>query len=233
MSELKLYQLTGKDDLLISPFCIRAKLALAHVGATYQEVFVKMSEKEHKIPFKGHSQLPILVDGERVISGTWEIVNYLERNFVDSPTLLGGQFGASHAKFINSWVDSILDLEILILVIKDLHGNLDKNCQKIFRESREIIFGRTLEDIQNDRDELVLGFRNSLVPLRITLKEQAFFSGNVSAYADYLIYSSFLWAETISDFPLLEEGDPLLFWKKAMDETYLNLQNKKNMFNAS
>ena len=170
-------------------------------------------------------QLPILVDGDRVLTDSWQIVNYLERNFVESPTLLGGQYGAAHARFINSWVDCILDLEILFLIIKDIYNNLDEESKPLFRKTREEMFGQTLEEIQENRELMVIGFRKSLVPLRVTLKNQPFFSGEVPGYADYIIFSSFYWAQGLSRFSLLEDSDPLYNWKLEMQDIYLKLRN--------
>lgn len=61
-----LYDLVGKEDRRMSPFCWRAKLSLAHKNISFETEAVKFTEK-NKIAFSGQEQLPVLVIGERTI----------------------------------------------------------------------------------------------------------------------------------------------------------------------
>jgi glutathione S-transferase len=56
------------------------------------------------------------------------------------------------------------------------------------------------------------GFRNSLQPLRMTLKDAPFLGGQQPLYADYLAFGAFQWARVISPFRILAEDDPLKAW---------------------
>jgi glutathione S-transferase len=52
-------------------------------------------------------------------------------------------------------------------------------------------------------------------PLRLTLKERPFLSGEAPAYADYCAFGGFMWAR-ISTGPILEEGDVIEDWRQRM-----------------
>jgi glutathione S-transferase len=67
----------------------------------------------------------------------------------------------------------------------------------------------TFEAAVADRDTRVAAFRESLTPLRLTLKSQAFLGGDEALYADYAVFGLFQWARCTSVFPLLATDDPL------------------------
>ena len=72
---LKLYDLTGKDNLRFSPPCWNVKLCLLHKQISYKTIPVRFLEK-HKIKF--YKLLPILF---KIIAH--EIPNILEGDDID------------------------------------------------------------------------------------------------------------------------------------------------------
>jgi glutathione S-transferase len=85
-----------------------------------------------------------------------------------------------------------------------------------FRESREKRFGASLEQVAAEREQRLPAFRQTLEPLRLTLRTQAFLCGETPAYADYIVLGSFQWARCISAFALLEADDPIAQWRERM-----------------
>jgi glutathione S-transferase len=58
----------------------------------------------------------------------------------------------------------------------------------------------------------VAAFRNSLQPLRQTLKSQKYLGGDAPSYADYIVFGSLQWARCASPFQILAEDDILFSW---------------------
>jgi len=212
----KLYDLAGADpDRRFSPYCWRTKLALAHKGLEVETIPWRFTERD-VIAFSGQGRVPVLVDGETVVSDSWSIANYLEDTYPDRPSLFGGAGGRALARFVNSWADTVQLGGMIRLVVADIHAHLHEKDRGYFRESREKRFGATLEQVAFDREQRLPAFRQSLDPLRLTLKSQPFLAGEAPAYADYIVFGGFQWCRCISAFTLLEPDDLVAQWRERI-----------------
>lgn len=221
-----LYELAGADpDRRFSPYCWRIRLALAHKGLETDTVPWRMSDKE-AIAFSGQGKVPVLVDGDEVISDSWKIALYLEQAYPDTPSLFGGPGGMPAVRFINAWADSILMPATSKLVMVDIPGHMSENDAAYFRSSREQRFGATLESVCADREQHVESLRQSLLPVRLALRSAPFLGGETPHYADYSVFSVFQWARCISEFPLLKADDPVADWAGRMLAAFEGLAGK-------
>jgi len=98
------------------------------------------------------------------------------------------------------------------MIVLDIFEHLLPEDRASFRATREQRFGRTLEEVQADRETRVDGFRRSLEPLRRTLQGQPFLGGDQPLYADYVAFGGFQWARSISRFQPLDPDDPIRTW---------------------
>jgi len=212
----QLYDLAGAEpERRFSPYCWRIKFALAHKGLEVDTIPWRFTDKK-AIAFSGQERVPVLVDGDRVVSDSWKIAAYLEESYPDRPSLFGGPVGLAVTCFVNSWADSIVNTGIVRLLASDILAHLHEKDQAYFRESREKRFGMKLEDVSANRDKRVIEFRQSLEPARITLRAQPYIGGNSPTYADYIILGSFQWARCISNFRLLAPDDILTKWRDRL-----------------
>lgn len=213
-----MHDLAGADPALrFSPYCWRIRMALAHKGLPVETVPWRFTEKD-AIAFSGQGRVPVIRDGDTVVSDSWAIADYLERTYPDRPSLFGGPLGQVHARFINAWADSVLMGGITRLIVRDLLDVVDPKDRAYFRESREKRFGMTLEAVQEHREERVAEFRASLLPVRLVLSKQAWLGGDAPSYADYIVFGSFQWPRCASRFELLEKDDPVAAWReRALD----------------
>jgi glutathione S-transferase len=159
--------------------------------------------------------VPVLVDGDRWIADSWTIANYLEDTFPDSPSLFGGANGRDLTRYYSSLADS-LGSAIFPFVAFDIWQHVADKDREYFRASREKRVGKTLEALIADRHARLPAFRATLAPLRLTLKAQPFLGGERPLYADYAVFGPFQWARCISQFPLLEEDDPVRLWRDRL-----------------
>ena len=56
--------------------------------------------------------------------------------------------------------------------------------------------------------------------LRLTLAEQPFLSGEVPAFADYIVFGAFQWARSISPFKVLSDDDPVRAWRERLLQAF-------------
>ncbi len=207
-----LHDLAGADPALrFSPFCWRTRFALAHKGLAVETRPWRFHETE-RLAALSAEKVPVIEDGERVVSDSWAIATYLEEAYPDRPSLFGGAGGLAHARFLNAWADSVLHVGIAPMVTADIWGALDPRDQPYFRQSREARLGGRLEDLAAGREARLPAFRHSLTPLRLVLRAQPWLGGAAPSYADYIVAGSLQWPRVISDFPLLAEDDPLRAW---------------------
>jgi len=211
-----LYDLAGADPALrFSPYCWRTKLALAHKGLAVETVPWRFTDTD-AIAFSGQGRVPVLVDGERTVSDSWAIALYLEEAYPDRPSLFGGPAAAAVTRFVNAWADTILNVDMVRLIVSDIAGVLHEKDRAYFRESREKRFGMPLEQVTAGREDRLKAFRDGLLPLRHTLSAQPYLSGEAPAYADYIVFGSFQWARCVSSFELLAPDDVVAAWRERM-----------------
>ena len=217
---VRLYDLAGADpNLRFSPYCWRAKFALAHKGLAVETIPWRFTEKD-VIAFSGSERVPVLVDGEKTVPDSWAIVCYLEDAYPDRPSLFGGAAGRAPTRFLNSWADTVLNPGIIRFVLLDIFRLIDAKDRDYFRTNREQRFGTTIEAYSAEREKHLPAFRQSLTPLRATLAAQPYLAGERPAYADYIVFGSFQWPRCISTFALLESDDPIFAWRERMLDAF-------------
>ena len=206
-----LYDLAARDGRRMSPFCWRTKLALAHKGLDFQAVPTRFTEIAG-ICGGGQKTVPVIEDGGRTIADSWTIAEHLEKSYPDRPSLFGGPAGKALSLFVQNWTAATLHNGLFPLVVKDIHDHLEPVDQPYFRESREKRLGKTLEEVHAGRESSIEAFRRSLLPLRLTLKQQPYLGGEAPLYADYVAFGAFQWLRGISPLAVLEADDPVQAW---------------------
>ncbi|GHD63281.1 glutathione S-transferase [Thalassobaculum fulvum] len=205
------YDLCGRDAKRFSPYGWRTRMALAHKGLDYDLELVKFTEKD-KLAFSGQKLVPVIVDGDRTVNDSWAIAEYLEDSYPDRPSLFGSPEGRGMAKAINGFVNTTIQPLLAPLIIADILEHVDPADLGYFDESRRQRFGRPLAEVQADRDAKVDGFRKSLEPYRIVVKDRAFVGGDGPTYADYVLFGTLQWARCTSAYGLVTADDPIHSW---------------------
>lgn len=220
MDNIVLYELAGADaNLRFSPYCWRTRMALLHKGLQFETIPWRFTEKD-AIAFSGQGLVPVLIDGGRTISDSWSIADYLERTYPEAPTLFGGSVGQALTRFVNEFVDSVVNPGISKLIVSDIPRILHEKDRTYFFESRTKRLGKPLEEVTANRDLGVTAFRQSLEPIRRVLAKQVFLSGETPLYADYILFGSFQWARCTSSFELISCEDPLFAWRDRLLDAF-------------
>ena len=223
---IKLFDLAGAEpDRRFSPYCWRAKLALAHKGLGFETTPWRFTDTE-SIAMSGQGRVPVLLDGDKVVSDSWKIAEYLEDNYPHRPSLFGAVEARRLTRFINSWADTVVNGVLARLLLADIYAHLHEKDRRYFRESREKRFDMPLERVPADRDTRVVEFRQSLEPARTILTVQPYLAGVKPLYADYILFGCFMWARSISSFRLLTPDDHIYSWRERMLDGFGGLARK-------
>ena len=206
-----LFDLAGANDARFSPYCWRARMALAHKGLDIDTRPVGFGEIS-SIAGGTSKTVPVIVDGDRVVQDSWEIADYLDSAYPDRPSLFGGESGRALCRFVQNWTNATVSPAIGTMVVKDVSDRVRAEDRHYFLQSREARYGRSLDAVQADRDARVEAFRALLAPLRLTLGAQAFLGGSAANYADYIVFGTLQWPRVMSPFKLLEPTDPVSDW---------------------
>ena len=209
---ITLYELVGRDEgRPFSPHCWKTAFALAHKGLDFTTVptrFLDVPAIENGVT----RHVPLIRDGDRLVSDSFEIALYLEQAYPERPTLFAGEGGVALSRFVERWSTSTLHSFIGKALLLDIHDRLGEADQAYFRKSREARIGATLEAASQQREERLEAFRASLAPLRGMVEAQAFIGGEAPLFADHIVAGALQWARVISPFRLLEESDPVAVW---------------------
>ncbi|EPC01497.1 glutathione S-transferase [Litchfieldella anticariensis FP35 = DSM 16096] len=210
----RLYDLCGIDEeLRFSPYCWRVKYALAHKGLDYETQPWHFTDKQ-ELAFANHDKVPVLVDGDEVVTESYEILHYLDRVYPDRP-LLGDTQAEARARFFKFYAERSLAPGMMRTIIMDLLNAIHPKDRDYFRETREKRFGRTLEEFHSPAKGLSQ-LDQALEPLRGLLGESNFVDGDAPAAADYLLFGPFMWARIVSTADLVSNADPVYAWMERM-----------------
>ena len=220
-----LYDLAAADGRRFSPHCWRTRMALAHKGLSCETRATRFSDIV-KIADGSQKTVPVLDDGGRITCDSTDIADYLETMYPERPSLFGGVSGRALTNFILYWAVNTLHIGLIGFIVLDIHNALDPADRDYFRSSREKRFGKSLEEVQAGREERLPAFRKSLEPLRVLLGKQDWIGGENPLYADYIVFAPFQWARMVSDFPLLEDSDPVKRWFERCLDLYGGLARK-------
>ena len=217
---IQLFDLAGQEDeRRFSPYCWRIKMALAHKGLEAETLPWRFTEKE-RLSDTGQDRVPVLRDGERLVHDSWQIATYLDATYAEYPALFESAQAKAHALLIKHWAERSLHGAIAQVIMPDLFEILHEKDKGYFRESRESLFGMTLEAFAGDREEKIAALRKALAPLRDTVKLQPFLGGAAPSFADFIVFGAFQWARASSPAELVAADDPVYAWRGRLLEAY-------------
>ena len=216
---LKMWELQGRDNARFSTFSWRTRMALHHKQLDFEIHPVAVSDKA-AVAFSGQSKVPIIKVDERVVSDSWAIAVFLEREFPDRPSLFGGPIGEQLTYFFNLWTDREIVPALVPYLMRDVLDCVDDADRRHLRAQIEGVFKKSIEDLSAEREQALQQLRKRLAPVRKLLAAAPFLGGESPAYADYILFGVFQWARVISNAQVLEQGDAIAGWFTRVLDLY-------------
>lgn len=211
-----LYDLAAKDpEMRFSPFCWRAKMALRHKGLDFETIAWRFTEKD-AIVRTGQGRVPVLVDDERWVHDSWQIALYLDEAYPDRPLLMHSAAERAMARFVSSWCDQTLHPILRSTFLLDIYNVVADRDRAYFRESREKLFGGTLEELTMERSAGLKALAQALQPAEATLNISRWLSGDEPSYADYCLFGSLQWGRVLSPEPIVSPNSAVGRWFERM-----------------
>ena len=227
---IHLYELCGAtDDHLFSPHCWKTRMSLAHKGLDFESAPVRFTQIA-TVEGGDSRKVPVLRDGDEVIEESYEIAKYLDRAYPDKPSLFNGQGGEDLTAFVISWATTQIHPAVAKLCIYDIHNALAPEDQAFFRQTREKLFGCTLEEFDAKFPKNGEALATALFPLKNLLSRQAFLGGDSPVFADYVVFGSLQWLRTTCTMDHLPKEGPVAEWFDRLLDMYDGMgRNAKTM----
>ena len=89
-----------------------------------------------------------------------------------------------------------------------------------FKESREKIFGKPLEDLDVDPIVAKQNLAKAVVVFDKTLERSEFLGGKSPSYADYVLFGVLKWMDVVSRYDPLTEDTPTTQWFTRLSAMY-------------
>jgi glutathione S-transferase len=222
-----LFDLVNRRKAHFSPNSWRVRMALAHKGLDFEVRDVLFGGIAGIRPGGDKLTIPTIEIEGRFITDSWTIVQHLDAAFPATPRLIAPGAEGQVLRFFQYWVQTTVHAGIARLIMLDLFNSLEPADQPYFRTSREKQYGQTLEALQAGREERVDAFRKSLQPMRLSLAQGPFISGEQPGYADYLVFGGLQWARTSSALPVLAADDVVHAWFERCLDLYGGLGRRE------
>ena len=224
-----LYELDAINEQYFSPYTWRILMSLNH-KELYDEtkrVQVKFSDKS-LISHKGFKTVPVLEDGNIWTGESLQIAKYLEEAYPDKPSLFGSKENMELTSIINHMLDPKILSILARIIVSDVYKVLQPDDKVYFRETREKMLNKKIEDIDLESEKYIIILQKELNPFRRILKDNDFFSGKKPMYCDYLLFGFFMWARNTSPKQLLDKNDILWLWRERMLNLFDGFAKKSN-----
>lgn len=206
-----MYDLAGADDAVrFSPYCWRTKMSLLHKGLDFETVPWRFTDKE-AIADSGQPRVPAIVDGGKWLADSWAIACYLDDTYPQN-LLMGDGSARALSRFVAHWCDASVHPAIRPLALLAVHDVAHEKDKVYFRESREAMLGKTLEEVCADQSGARANLLKVLTPAEMALSESNYLGGAGPCFADYALFGSLMWLRALHGDAPLEAGSALRTW---------------------
>ena len=213
------YDLQVSTGATISPFVWATKFAVKHKGFDLDIVPGGFTGILDRTGGKTE-RLPAIVDDQKWVLDSWGIVEYLDETYPDRPMLIPHESVAALTKALDAWFWSVATGPWMRCFCADYRDLSLPQDQEYVTQTREVMLGKKLEDMQEGREDRLPHISASLEPLRMALREHKFLGGSEPNYADYRIMGSILWLACVGKVPALAEDDPLRGWIESVRDLF-------------
>ncbi|MBT4108805.1 MAG: glutathione S-transferase family protein [Pelagibacterales bacterium] len=194
-----------------------------------KRIQVKFSDKS-LISHKGFNTVPVLEDDDNWTGESLKITEYLEKTYPNQPSLFSGAENMNLTSIINQMLDTKIIGILARIIVGDVYKVLQPEDKIYFRETREKILNKTIEEVDLESSKYIPILQKELNPFRKVIRNNNFFTGSKPMYCDYILFGFFMWARNTSPKQLLEKNDVLWHWRERMLNLFDGFARKSNGF---
>lgn len=222
------YDLQLASGCTISPFVWATKYAVKHKGFDLDIVPGGFTGIMDRTGGKTE-RLPAIQDDGKWVLDSWLIAEYLDETYPDRPRLIGSEGEKILTQTLENWLWKTAIGPWMTCFIKSYRDRSMPQDHEYVTESRERMFGNTMENIIIGREDRLPLVPPQLELLRTALRQQKWFGGDTPNYADYRLLAVFLFCASVADTPILTEDDPLRDWIDRGFDLYGGLGRHEGM----
>ena len=211
---IKLYDLSGKNDLRFSPPCWTVKLCLLHKNIKFETVPVRFSEKD-KIAFSGQTLVPILEHEDGYVNDSWEIIKWLDKYYPENKLFIN-ETSKNFSYFLYLWTSRQLLPVLFKIIAHEIPNVLEGEDINYYIKTREDRIKGPITKFKPKISELIKEFNKLINPIRKIIDANGFISGKEPSIEDYIFFGNFKWVSCCSSSNLLEMKDPIHRWFKDL-----------------
>ncbi|EJT97555.1 hypothetical protein DACRYDRAFT_24949 [Dacryopinax primogenitus] len=193
--KLILYDLRSAETKCWSPNLWKVRLALRYKGIPFETVWltypdIKPTIGQHCQQGEEAPTLPTIQHGDVWVYDSWSIIQYLEKTFPSTPSLLYPNLETNH--FFLTFYTQLLWASARPKLLPLSAEILDVRGKEYFVRTRRARFGMSLEEMGRGRSVLDWKKELDVVVKQITSTGKYIF-GHQLSYADILVLSLLLW----------------------------------------
>ena len=132
---LKLYDLSGKNDIRFSPPCWNIKLCLIQNNIKFTTIPVKFTDKD-KISFSKQKLVPILDYKDGFVNDSWDIINWLNENYPQKK-IFKNNSSKTFSYFLYLWTSRQLLPILFKIIAHEIPNVLEGSDLDYFIRTRE------------------------------------------------------------------------------------------------
>ena len=213
---IKLYDLSGKNDLRFSPPCWTVKLCLLHKNIKFETVPVRFSEKD-KIAFSGQRLVPIIEHEKGFVNDSWEIIKWLDENYLENKFFIN-ETSKNFSYFLYLWTSRQLLPVLFKIIAHEIPNVLEGEDINYYIKTREDRINGPITKFKLNISEFINEFNKMINPIRKIIDANGFIAGKEPGIEDYIFFGNFKWVSCCSSSNLLETKDPIHRWFKDLSE---------------
>ena len=133
---LKLYDLSGKNNLRFSPPCWNIKLCLIQNNIEFITIPVRFTDKD-KIAFSKQKLVPILDHKDGFVCDSWNIINWLNENYPKKKIFINNS-SKNFSYFLYLWTSRQLLPILFKIIAHEIPNVLNLNAQTLSQLGRPL-----------------------------------------------------------------------------------------------
>ena len=211
---LKLFDLSGKNDLRFSPPCWNVKLCLILNNIEFVTIPVRFTDKD-KISFSKQKLVPILDYKEGFVSDSWNIIIWLNENYPEKKIFINNS-SKNFSYFLYLWTSRQLLPILFKIIAHDIPNVFEGDDVDYYIKTREERINGPIKKFVPIISSSIEEFRKLIDPIRKIIINNGYISGENPGIEDCIFFGNLKWVDVCSSCKLLHDEDPIYKWYKNL-----------------